>query len=182
MSSSSDSELRARVLADPASMPPGAYAQLLDGLNLHAPLDMARDEQMAVDVVTQLQEQLELIGKHAYNFVGSLTRDAPPVAADGTPVETAGAVPAYTPADLAAQVVGASQRFDALASSLPPGGGASAVRASDASDAGIAALMAENESLGRELQRELSEAEGVLASVRARFVDEADNMSKNVHR
>ena len=161
-------------LVDPAAVERGALAAYLQSVGTAEPVELAREEGVAADVVTQMQEQLDLIAKHAFNFVGSLARDAPPVAADGASAAAlpgaGAAAPAYTPAELASQVVRASARFDRLASSLPAGGGAAAVHASGATDADLARLAAENDAIGRELAAGLELAEARLAGIRRAFI------------
>lgn len=88
----------------------------------------------AVDVVTQLQEEVSVLSQHYWNFTGILQRDAPavPLAAEpllapratgatGVAVEASGttALPANEPQRMAKAVVDSVRRIEQLASALP---------------------------------------------------------------
>jgi mediator of RNA polymerase II transcription subunit 21 len=123
-----------------------------------------------MDIIAQLQEQASKIAYLAFNTVGTLQRDAPPaqLSADypnppAVPAETVAAV-AEQPKVMAAALVQAVKQFDALVAALPIAEGGEEVQCKR-----IAELQAENEEIGKELQREL-DATGLFQSLLGPFL------------
>ncbi|KAH9316352.1 hypothetical protein KI387_024979, partial [Taxus chinensis] len=114
---------------------------------------------LGMDIVSQLQEQVGIIAGITFNTVGTLQRDAPPVQLSPNYPEPQSnstedpATVADQPKSMTAALVDAAKQFDALVAALPlPEGG------EEAQLRRIEQLQAENEAVGRELQKEIENA------------------------
>ncbi|KAJ7970899.1 mediator of RNA polymerase II transcription subunit 21-like [Quillaja saponaria] len=131
-----------------------------------------------MDIISQLQEQLNLIASLAFNTIGTLQRDAPPVRlSPNYPEPPASANPTEETANFAEQpklmsaaLVKAAKQFDALVSALPISEGGE-----EAQLKRIAELQAENDVIGQELQKQLEAAENELKHVQELFSQASDN-------
>ncbi|KAM7264036.1 hypothetical protein ACFE04_001719 [Oxalis oulophora] len=138
-----------------------------------------------MDIISQLQDQANLIANIAFNTFGTLQRDAPPGRLSANypeppPPTNPPANPPSTddpssnvadqPKLMSAELVKAAKQFDLLVSALPlsEGGEEAQLRR-------IAELQAENDAVGQELQRELEAAEKELRMVQELFSEAADN-------
>ncbi|CAL1375401.1 unnamed protein product [Linum trigynum] len=130
-----------------------------------------------MDIISQLQEQVDTIASHAFNTIGTLQRDAPPVRLSSNYPEPPPPPPANPAEDMAEQskqmsvaLVKAAKRFDALVTALPlsEGGEEAQLRR-------IAELQAENDAVGQELQKQLEAAEKALKQVVELFAQATDN-------
>ncbi|KAL5978547.1 Mediator of RNA polymerase II transcription subunit 21 [Asimina triloba] len=112
-----------------------------------------------MDIVSQLQEQVNTIAALAFNTFGTLQRDAPPVRLSpnypeppANPSEDAATI-AEQPKLMSAALVRAAKQFDVLVAALPLSEGGE-----EAQLQRIAELEAENEAVGKELQKQLEAA------------------------
>ncbi|XP_078433037.1 mediator 21 [Wolffia australiana] len=129
-----------------------------------------------MDIISQLQEQVNVIAALAFNTFGTLQRDAPPVRLSSNYQEPVAASTDETlniaeqPKLMSAALVQAAKQFDLLVSALPllEGGEEAQLKR-------IAELEAENQAVGEELQRQLEAAEEELHQVRELFNQAADN-------
>ncbi|XP_065878496.1 mediator of RNA polymerase II transcription subunit 21 [Euphorbia lathyris] len=126
-----------------------------------------------MDIISQLQEQVDIIASLGFNTIGTLQRDAPPVRLSQNYPEP----PANTAEDFAEQpklmsaaLVKAAKQFDALVAALPLAEGGE-----EAQLKRIAELQAENDAVGQELQRQLEAAEKELKQVQELFSQATDN-------
>ncbi|XP_010538859.1 PREDICTED: mediator of RNA polymerase II transcription subunit 21 [Tarenaya hassleriana] len=131
-----------------------------------------------MDIISQLQEQVNTIAAIAFNTFGTLQRDAPPVRlspnypeppANATATDDA-ATSTEQPKELSASLVKAAKQFDALVAVLPFSEGGE-----EAQLKRIAELQAENDVIGRELQKQLEAADKELKQVQDLFGKAADN-------
>lgn len=130
-----------------------------------------------MDIISQLQEQLNLIANLAFNTFGTLQRDAPPVRLSPNYPEPPPANPtqdasnfAEEPKNASAALVKAAKQFDALVNALPLSEGGE-----EAQLKRIAELQAENDAIGQELQRQLEAADKELKQVQELFSQASDN-------
>eukprot|EP00271_Cylindrocystis_brebissonii_P005104 TRINITY_DN17047_c0_g1_i1.p1 TRINITY_DN17047_c0_g1~~TRINITY_DN17047_c0_g1_i1.p1 ORF type:complete len:151 (+),score=30.14 TRINITY_DN17047_c0_g1_i1:247-699(+) len=133
-----------------------------------------------MDIITQLQEQTNHVASQLFNFVGTLQRDAPPVALDESSKENRnrGAVKKEGEAggeaapidieeqtkEMAKSVVQAVKLFDAMVKALPSTSGGEAAQLER-----IRQLEAEKEAAGEKIARELLLSEEELRRVSALF-------------
>ncbi|KAI4357687.1 hypothetical protein L6164_001621 [Bauhinia variegata] len=129
-----------------------------------------------MDIISQLQEQVNLIANLAFNTIGTLQRDAPPNRLSPNypeppahPTEDAANF-AEQPKQMSAALVKAAKQFDALVAALPISEGGE-----EAQLKRIAELQAENDAVGLELQRQLEAAEKELNLVQELFGQASDN-------
>ncbi|XP_042489911.1 mediator of RNA polymerase II transcription subunit 21-like isoform X2 [Macadamia integrifolia] len=129
-----------------------------------------------MDIISQLQEQVNIIASLAFNTFGTLQRDAPPVRLSpnypeppSNPSEDTLNI-AEQPKLMSAALVKAAKQFDTLVNVLPVSEGDE-----EAQLKRIAELEAENEAVGQELQRQLEAAEQELKQVRELFDQAVDN-------
>ncbi|XP_042477496.1 mediator of RNA polymerase II transcription subunit 21-like isoform X1 [Macadamia integrifolia] len=135
-----------------------------------------------MDIISQLQEQVNTIASLAFNTFGTLQRDAPSVRLSPNYPEPPPANPSEDTVNIAEQpkqmsigLVKAAKQFDTLVNALPVSEG------DDAQLERIAALEAENEAVGQELQRQLEAAEQELKQAQELFdqaVDHCVNLKK----
>ncbi|EEF43167.1 mediator of RNA polymerase II transcription subunit 21 [Ricinus communis] len=127
-----------------------------------------------MDIISQLQEQVDTIASLAFNTIGTLQRDAPPVRLSPNYPEPPASNPAEDIADqpklMSAALVKAAKQFDALVAALPLAEGGE-----EAQLKRIAELQAENDAVGQELQRQLEAAEKELKQVQELFSQATDN-------
>ncbi|XP_068657463.1 mediator of RNA polymerase II transcription subunit 21-like isoform X2 [Aristolochia californica] len=131
-----------------------------------------------MDIISQLQEQVNIVASLTFNTFGTLQRDAPPVRlSPNYPEPPATANPsddainvAEQPKAISAALVQAAKQFDALVAALPISEGGE-----EAQLKRIAELEAENEVVGQELQQQLEAAEQELKQVQELFNQAADN-------
>ncbi|XP_054823538.1 mediator of RNA polymerase II transcription subunit 21-like [Prosopis cineraria] len=128
-----------------------------------------------MDIISQLQEQVNLIAHLAFNTVGTLQRDAPPNRLSPNypeppahPTEDAANF-AEQPKLMSAALVKAAKQFDALVAALPISEGGE-----EAQLKRIAELQAENDVIGQELQKQLEAAEKELNLVQDLFRQASD--------
>lgn len=155
-----------------------------------------------MDIISQLQEQVNLIASLAFNTFGTLQRDAPPVRLSPNYPEPPNSNPnlnpnpnnanpnpsqqqqqsdastnfADEPKTASAALVKAAKQFDALVNALPLAEGGE-----EAQLKRIAELQAENDAIGQELQRQLEAADKELKQVQELFSQASDtclNMKK----
>mmetsp|Transcript_10932 Transcript_10932/g.30914 ORF Transcript_10932/g.30914 Transcript_10932/m.30914 type:complete len:133 (-) Transcript_10932:111-509(-) len=123
------------------------------------------------DIVTQIQDQLNLLCSTMFNLTGTLQRDAPPLSLDGEPAAPS-PVPGFNTKEateaMAAQISEASKLVDTLVRSLPD------TETSEEQLRRIAALQEENELVGQELDSELEKADRQLAELQDMFALLAD--------
>lgn len=129
-----------------------------------------------MDIISQLQEQANTMASLAFNTFGTLQRDAPPVRLSpnypeppSNPSETAADI-AEQPKLMSAALVKAAKQFDVLVAALPVEEGAE-----EAQLKRIAELLAENDAVGKDLQKQLESAEEELRQVQELFNQAADN-------
>ncbi|XP_074286943.1 mediator of RNA polymerase II transcription subunit 21-like isoform X1 [Silene latifolia] len=148
-----------------------------------------------MDIISQMQEQVNLIASLAFNTFGTLQRDAPPVRLspnypEPTPLNHNSQPPAQQPpsepqqppqatapqedfADepkkASAALVKAAKQFDALVNALPLTEGGE-----EAQLKRIGELQAENDVVGQELQRQLEAADEELKQVQEMFNQASD--------
>lgn len=140
-----------------------------------------------MDIISQLQEHVNLTASLAFNTFGTLQRDATPARLSANYPEPP---PASKPADdaeaaasavstanaveqsklMAAELVNAAKQFDALVAALPLSEGGE-----EAQLKRIAELQAENDAVGQELQKQLEAAEMELKQVQELFNQASDN-------
>ncbi|WCJ20815.1 mediator 21 [Euphorbia peplus] len=126
-----------------------------------------------MDIISQLQEQVDIIASLGFNTIGTLQRDAPPVRLSPNYPE-----PPANPADdftdqpklMSVALVKAAKQFDALVAALPLTEGGE-----EAQLKRIAELQAENDAVGQELQKQLEAAEKELKQVQELFSQATDN-------
>ncbi|KAK9706431.1 hypothetical protein RND81_07G124000 [Saponaria officinalis] len=149
-----------------------------------------------MDIISQLQEQVNLIASLAFNTFGTLQRDAPPVRLSPNYPEPPKPNPSSAPQppqpppqqppqeqqqppqdDFADEprkasiaLVKAAKQFDALVNALPLAEGGE-----EAQLKRIAELQAENDAIGQELQRQLEAADEELKQVQELFNQASDN-------
>lgn len=149
-----------------------------------------------MDIISQLQEQVNLIASLAFNTFGTLQRDAPPVRLSPNYPEPPNSNPnpnpnpnnanpnpsqqqqqsdastnfADEPKTASAALVKAAKQFDALVNALPLAEGGE-----EAQLKRIAELQAENDAIGQELQRQLEAADKELKQVQELFSQASDN-------
>lgn len=149
-----------------------------------------------MDIISQLQEQVNLIASLAFNTFGTLQRDAPPVRLSPNYPEPPNSNPnpnpnpnnanpnpsqqqqqsdastnfADEPKTASAALVKAAKQFDALVNALPLAEGGE-----EAQLKRIAKLQAENDAIGQELQRQLEAADKELKQVQELFSQASDN-------
>eukprot|EP01018_Ginkgo_biloba_P026734 Gb_40102 [translate_table: standard] len=129
-----------------------------------------------MDIISQLQEQVNTIAGLTFNTVGTLQRDAPPVRLSPNypePAKTSTEDPtivAEQPKAMTTALVQAVKQFDALVAALPLSEGGEEVQFNK-----IAQLQAENEAVGKELQKEIEAAELELKQIKELFDTTADN-------
>uniref|UniRef100_A0A1D1XN65 Mediator of RNA polymerase II transcription subunit 21 n=1 Tax=Anthurium amnicola TaxID=1678845 RepID=A0A1D1XN65_9ARAE len=129
-----------------------------------------------MDIISQLQEQVNLIAGLSFNTFGTLQRDAPPVKLSPNYPEPVASLSDDSlnideqPKLMSAALVQAAKQFDILVAALPlsEGGEEAQLRR-------IAELEAENEAVGEELQKQLEAAERELRQVQELFSQAADN-------
>lgn len=113
-----------------------------------------------MDIISQLQEQVNIIAGITFNTIGTLQRDAPAVRLSPLypePPSTSTEDPATVaeqPKAMTTSLVQAAKQFDALVDALPLSEGGEELQLMQ-----IAQLQAENEAVGKELQREIEAAE-----------------------
>ncbi|KAE9595427.1 putative mediator complex, subunit Med21 [Lupinus albus] len=129
-----------------------------------------------MDIISQLQEQVNLMAQLTFNTIGTLQRDAPPNRLSPNypeppphPTED-GASFAEQAKQMSTALVKAAKQFDALVEALPISEGDE-----DAQVERIAKLQAENDAIGQELQKQLEAAEKELNQVRELFSQASDN-------
>ncbi|KAL1290888.1 hypothetical protein HN51_059435 [Arachis hypogaea] len=129
-----------------------------------------------MDIISQLQEQVNLIAHLAFNTIGTLQRDAPPNRLSPHypeppphPTED-GSNFSEQPKLMSAGLVKAAKQFDALVAALPISEGGE-----EAQIKRIADLQAENDAIGQELQKQLEAAEKELNQVQDLFKRASDN-------
>ncbi|KEH22276.1 putative mediator complex, subunit Med21 [Medicago truncatula] len=129
-----------------------------------------------MDIISQLQEQVNLIANLALNTVGTLQRDAPPNRLSPNypeppphPTED-GANFSEEPKLMGASLVKAAKQFDLLVASLPI-----SETGEEAQLKRIAELQAENDAVGQELQKQLEAAEKELNQVQELYRQATDN-------
>ncbi|XP_057445629.1 mediator of RNA polymerase II transcription subunit 21-like [Lotus japonicus] len=129
-----------------------------------------------MDIISQLQEQVNLIANLAFNTIGTLQRDAPPNRISpnypeppAQPTED-GATFSEQPKLMSTGLVKAAKQFDALVAALPIAEGGE-----EAQLKRIAELQAENDAIGQELQKQLEAAEKELHQVQELFSQASDN-------
>lgn len=129
-----------------------------------------------MDIISQLQEQVNIIAAHTFNTFGALQRDAPPDRLSSNYPEPP-AVPTEDATSLAEQpklmstdLVKAAKQFDTLVAALPLSEGGE-----EAQLKRIAELQAENDIIGQELQKQLEAADKELKQVQDLFSQAADN-------
>ncbi|CAN1184280.1 Mediator of RNA polymerase II transcription subunit 21 [Linum perenne] len=112
-----------------------------------------------MDIISQLQEQIDTVASLAFNSIGTLQRDAPPVRLSSNypepppaPVNPTEDI-AEQPKQMSAALVKAAKQFDALVAALPLSEGGE-----EAQLKRIAELQAENDAVGQELQKQLEAA------------------------
>ncbi|CAI9783908.1 unnamed protein product [Fraxinus pennsylvanica] len=131
-----------------------------------------------MDIISQLQEHLNTIASLAFNTLGTLQRDAPPVRLSPNypeppitkAVEDDATDLAEQPKLMSAELVKAAKQFDALVAALPLSEGGE-----EAQLKRIAELQAENDAIGQELQKQLEAAEKELKQVQELFSQATDN-------
>ncbi|KAF1863367.1 hypothetical protein Lal_00031252 [Lupinus albus] len=125
---------------------------------------------LVMDIISQLQEQVNLMAQLTFNTIGTLQRDAPPNRLSPNYPEP----PPHPTEDGASFAEQAKQMstalFDALVEALPISEGDE-----DAQVERIAKLQAENDAIGQELQKQLEAAEKELNQVRELFSQASDN-------
>ncbi|KAG5153069.1 hypothetical protein JHK84_029541 [Glycine max] len=129
-----------------------------------------------MDIISQLQEQVNLIAHLAFNTVGTLQRDAPPNRLSPNYPEP----PAHATEDgsnfseqpklMSTTLVKAAKQFDALVAALPI-----SESGEEAQLKRISELQAENDAIGLELQKQLEAAEKELNQVQELFRQASDN-------
>ncbi|CAN0907565.1 Mediator of RNA polymerase II transcription subunit 21 [Linum grandiflorum] len=129
-----------------------------------------------MDIISQLQEQVDTVASLAFNSIGTLQRDAPPVRLSSNypepppaPVNPAEDI-AEQPKQMGTALVKAAKQFDALVAALPLSDGGE-----EAQLKRIAELQAENDAVGQELQKQLEAAEKELKQVVELFGQATDN-------
>ncbi|CAI0476390.1 unnamed protein product [Linum tenue] len=129
-----------------------------------------------MDIISQLQEQVDTLASLAFNTIGTLQRDAPPVRLSSNypeppppPANPAEDI-AEQPKQMSAALVKAAKQFDALVTALPLSEGGE-----EAQLKRIAELQAENDAVGQELQKQLEAAEKELKQVVELFGQATDN-------
>ncbi|CAN1184281.1 Mediator of RNA polymerase II transcription subunit 21 [Linum perenne] len=129
-----------------------------------------------MDIISQLQEQIDTVASLAFNSIGTLQRDAPPVRLSSNypepppaPVNPTEDI-AEQPKQMSAALVKAAKQFDALVAALPLSEGGE-----EAQLKRIAELQAENDAVGQELQKQLEAAEKELKQVVELFGQATDN-------
>ncbi|KAI5656804.1 hypothetical protein M9H77_25597 [Catharanthus roseus] len=132
-----------------------------------------------MDIISQLQEQVNTIAALAFNTIGTLQRDAPPVRLSPNypePPPTAASAAedaaniAEQPQLMSAALVKAAKQFDSLVAALPLAEGGE-----EAQLKRIAELQAENDAIGQELQKQLEAAEKELKQVQELFSQATDD-------
>ncbi|MQM21497.1 hypothetical protein Taro_054539 [Colocasia esculenta] len=129
-----------------------------------------------MDIISQLQEQVNVIAALSFNTFGTLQRDAPPIRLSPNYPEPAASLSDETiniaeqPKLMSAALVQAAKQFDVLVAALPLSEGGE-----EAQLKRIAELEAENEAVGEELQKQLEAAEQELRQVQELFNQAADN-------
>ncbi|KAL9243515.1 hypothetical protein vseg_017391 [Gypsophila vaccaria] len=144
-----------------------------------------------MDIISQLQEQVNVIASLAFNTFGTLQRDAPPVRLSPNypepPKPNPSSLPpppqqppekeemkeedfADEPRKASVALVKAAKQFDALVNALPLAEGGE-----EAQLKRIADLQAENDVIGQELQRQLEAADEELKRVQELFSQASDN-------
>ncbi|WVY98473.1 hypothetical protein V8G54_030624 [Vigna mungo] len=131
-----------------------------------------------MDIISQLQEQVNLIAHLTFNTIGTLQRDAPPNRLSPNypeppthpTEEEEGTIFSEQPKLMSSTLVKAAKQFDALVAVLP------------ISESGeeeqlkrITELQAENDAIGQELQKQLEAAEKELNLVQELFRQASDN-------
>ncbi|KAI4364517.1 hypothetical protein MLD38_020597 [Melastoma candidum] len=129
-----------------------------------------------MDIISQLQEQVNNIASVAFNTFGTLQRDAPPVRLSPNypeppvnPAEDASTFAEQTKL-MSAALVKAAKQFDSLVAALPLADGGE-----EAQLKRIAELQADNDAVGKELQKQLEAAEKELNQVQELFSKVTDN-------
>ncbi|XP_028779561.1 mediator of RNA polymerase II transcription subunit 21 [Neltuma alba] len=129
-----------------------------------------------MDIISQLQEQVNLLAHLAFNTIGTLQRDAPPNRLSPNypeppahPTEDAANF-AEQPKLMSAALVKAAKQFDALVAALPISEGGEEEQLKR-----IAELQAENDVIGQELQKQLEAAEKELNQVQELYRQASDN-------
>ncbi|CAJ1977419.1 unnamed protein product [Sphenostylis stenocarpa] len=129
-----------------------------------------------MDIISQLQEQVNLIAHLAFNTIGTLQRDAPPNRLSPNypeppahPTEE-GANFSEQPKLMSSTLVKAAKQFDALVAALPI-----SESGEEAQLKRITELQAENDAIGQELQKQLEAAEKELNQVQELFRQASDN-------
>ncbi|KAI5670823.1 hypothetical protein M9H77_11187 [Catharanthus roseus] len=132
-----------------------------------------------MDIISQLQEQVNTIAALAFNTIGTLQRDAPPVRLspnypEPPPTATNAAEDAANLAEqpqlMSAALVKAAKQFDSLVAALPLTEGGE-----EAQLKRIAELQAENDAIGQELQKQLEAAEKEHKQVQELFSQATDD-------
>lgn len=115
---------------------------------------------LSMDIISQLQEQVNVIAGVTFNTIGTLQRDAPAVRLSPNypePQSTSAEDPAIVaeqPKAMTTSLVQEAKQFDALVDALPLSEGGEELQLMQ-----IAQLQAENEAVGKELQKEIEAAE-----------------------
>ncbi|CAJ1977421.1 unnamed protein product [Sphenostylis stenocarpa] len=129
-----------------------------------------------MDIISQLQDQVNLIAHLAFNTIGTLQRDAPPNRLSPNypeppahPTEE-GANFSVQPKLMSSTLVKAAKQFDALVVALPI-----SESGEEAQLKRIIELQAENDAIGQELQKQLEAAEKELNQVHELFRQASDN-------
>eukprot|EP00252_Welwitschia_mirabilis_P001818 TRINITY_DN1175_c0_g1_i1.p1 TRINITY_DN1175_c0_g1~~TRINITY_DN1175_c0_g1_i1.p1 ORF type:complete len:138 (+),score=46.09 TRINITY_DN1175_c0_g1_i1:222-635(+) len=129
-----------------------------------------------MDIISQLQEQVNLIAGITFNTIGTLQRDAPPVRlspnypeVQASSTEDPNAM-AEQPKSMTTALIQASKQFEALVDALPLSEEGEELQLKR-----IAELKEENEAVGEELQKELEAAELELKQIQELFNMTADN-------
>lgn len=131
---------------------------------------------LVMDIISQLQEQVNLIAHLAFNTIGTLQRDAPPNRLsqnypEPPPHSTEdGANFSEQPKLMSSTLVKAAKQFDTLVAALPI-----SETGEEAQLKRIAELQAENDAIGQELQKQLEAAEKELNQVQELFSQASDN-------
>uniref|UniRef100_A0A0D6R0L0 Mediator of RNA polymerase II transcription subunit 21 n=1 Tax=Araucaria cunninghamii TaxID=56994 RepID=A0A0D6R0L0_ARACU len=129
-----------------------------------------------MDIISQLQEQVSVIAGITFNTIGTLQRDAPPVQLSPNYPEPRNistedpAVVVEQPKSMTAALVQAAKQFDALVAALPLAEGGE-----DAQLRQIEQLQVENEIVGKELQKEIEDAELEFGQIQELFDLTTDN-------
>ncbi|KAJ7974500.1 mediator of RNA polymerase II transcription subunit 21-like [Quillaja saponaria] len=130
-----------------------------------------------MDIISQLQEQVNSIAALAFNTIGTMQRDAPPVRLSANypepppsanPTEET-AIFSEQPKLMSAALVKAAKQFDALVAALPISEGGEEAQLKK-----IADLQAENDAVGQDLQKQLEAAEKELKLVQELFSQASD--------